>query len=126
MTRPSILRNGDQTRNKNCEPVQEYFQRTVQIQSPPSAHSKPTNSSVQSSSATHTASSELTAVKRTFSASPKEGRHCVQSSAKPEKGNPATANIFRCTTVESFNSVREALLRTSSAIKDIDDILEKK
>lgn len=126
MTRPSILRNGDQTKNKNCEPVQEYFQRTVQIQSPPSAHSKPTNSSVHSSAATHSASSELTAVRRTFSAAPKAGRQCVQSSTKPDRSNQVPANIVRCTTVESFNSVREALLRTSSAIKDIDDILEKK
>ncbi|XP_053404672.1 uncharacterized protein C5orf34 homolog [Mercenaria mercenaria] len=122
--RPSILRNTDQSKNKNCGPVHENTQRTVQIHSPPSACSKSAGNSIQNS--VSSVSSNLIGSSRHFSAAANERLNPIGQPSKPIWDIPLTSKEPRYSALDGFNSVREALLRTSSVIKDIDQILEKR
>ena len=118
-TRPGILRNNtDTTRSKVSGHVTD---RTVQIHSPPSDHSRSTGSGYQKALSSQSVSSNL--IGSSFG-SVNERPNPIGQYLKPYVNK--ASHDSRYSSLEGFNSVREALLRTSSAIKDIDHILEKR
>ncbi|XP_052271990.1 uncharacterized protein C5orf34 homolog [Dreissena polymorpha] len=111
---PSILRNSEQNRDR----IVDSQPRSVQIHSP--------------SSSANTTSSTLPPSSQSFSAQDRcapNGRPIPigQASVPSEtRSSGLDFNISNFSGYEGFNSVRKALIMTSSVIKDIDQLLERK
>ncbi|KAL4220206.1 hypothetical protein ACF0H5_020614 [Mactra antiquata] len=124
-TRPSILRRPDPKGFKSSH-THENIQRTVQIHSPPSMHSRSSGSLVSSTVVDPNTRSDLIGTSYAPSSVPSVRPNPIGQSSVPSQNSLHSSRTSLPSSLEGFNSVREALMRTSNVIKDIDKLLEKK
>ena len=124
-SKPGILRNTHQNKSKSdglsCESTSVQRPRSVFIRSPPSDGK---HRSISDYSKTHSFSSGSESVGCNLIGQSSLGR--PQAPPTSHRPNPiGQLSNRQASSLDGFNAVREALLRTSSVIKDIDNLLDK-
>lgn len=122
---PSILRNSEHSKQKATSNMADNFHRNVQIHSPPSSTNESTLTIGSSRSAFSVRTNPIGHISLGYSAANVRPVPIGQAaSSSPEFSRKSKASDW--SNGKGFNSVRDALMRTSSVIKDIDQLLAKK